>query len=224
MATEAADKRDQIIKQHGFDDIAHDPKPVEAPNNILFIRPGHDNHRQCRESGIHAQFTQKRQARPAWQVKIEHDEIRKIVGLLPGWVPKTYQGVFRSVLHINARSWRLWLRFKLLPGEHQGLAKQLCFTRTVFQKKDSPRFPRPRGWLRCIHVVRLGVVHRTLYLARGRGNRQQGIKTSRASHDKIAHPRQNDTVPRVFSDACAALTIMLLLPPSMSSIMSSFAR
>ena len=187
MATEAADKGDQVVKQHGFDDIPHDPKPAEALNNRLIIRPSHDDHRQFRESGIHSQFTQERQARTSGQIKIEHDEIRKIVCPMPGWVPKKFQCVLRSALHVNARSWRLWLRSKLLPGENQGLAKQLCFTRTVFQKKDSQRFPRSRGWIRCKHVVRLGVAHRTLCLARGRGNRQKGIKTSQPSHDKMAH-------------------------------------
>jgi len=132
MATEAADKSDQIIKEHGFDDIAHDPKPVEAPNNHLFIRPGHDDHRQCPELGIHAQFMQERQARTSRQVKIEHDEIRKMVGLLPVWLPEKLQCVLRCALYVNARSLRLWLRSKLPPGKNQGLAKQFRFTRTVF--------------------------------------------------------------------------------------------
>ena len=188
MSTNAADKSDQLVKPHRLDDIAHNLQPAEAPHNRLFIGPGHDDHRQCCESGIPSQFTQYRQARISGQVKIEHDEIRKNVGLPSGWLPKTFQCAFRRERHvINARSWRLWLSSVLLPGEVRGLAKQLCFTRTIFKKKDSLRFPRSRNWLRCKHVVQLRFAHRTLCLARERGNRLEGIKTSQESCDKMAH-------------------------------------
>jgi hypothetical protein len=60
MPTETANKGDQIIKQHGFDDKARDPKPAEGPNNRLFLGPGHDDHWQLRESGIRSQYTQER--------------------------------------------------------------------------------------------------------------------------------------------------------------------